>query len=774
MSGTIYADLRCLQDANYRVRGIGRHVAALMRARERSLFSSWKMVGLLDPAWPELPPECASLVEEVTYSVNPSIGEASAVFIDWTPMTHDLRFNLRFQNHPAFFRAAVVYDFIPLDWPGYLPNLADRIYFISKLARLKTFDLYCPISEYTAWRLAELLGVPQDRIRVTGASVRQSVYELRERLRVAPSPNGAEKEPYLVMVTATDSRKNPEVAVQAVRRLNLLYGGCIRLKIIGHYDYSDAYKASLFRMAGHKKGAGFLEFCPAIPDEELVALLAGAMATVVPSHIEGFSLPVVEAAVCGCPVVASSCAAHLELVEQPEALFPSHDPVALSERLEALLNDADLRARLVAEQAGLGAKFHEDLVGKRFWAALEGSVGKRGPAVTLVEGKKRTLAFFSPYPPDESAAASYTAMAMKAGKGLFQADLFSDSKRPLEFEGVFRDACGTSAAAFLDKRYDAILSVLGNCSSCIRGLEIFERFGGPCILHDVGFAQIYFERFGPDEFPKFAGHLLGRSVSKEEVQSWLEQRVQPPSLFLERVIQRASPLMVHSATQQALLKKQYGVHAHLLPCCPTVHFDSEDLAADNRRDTRERLGISPDAFLIASFGAVSKANGADSSILAVELLRSWKIPAELYFAGNADSYEREVERIARLFDVAERVHYGGGLQGEAAQRDFLIGADAAVQLQTHGFGKPPREVTNCVSAALPAVATHDAAKSCEAPSFVSVVPDKFSPLQVAEQLATIWEAQIERDSLGGARNAYLRTHNFDVYAERLVEILGIA
>ncbi len=32
----IYADLRCLQDPNYRVRGIGHHVAALLRTREQS------------------------------------------------------------------------------------------------------------------------------------------------------------------------------------------------------------------------------------------------------------------------------------------------------------------------------------------------------------------------------------------------------------------------------------------------------------------------------------------------------------------------------------------------------------------------------------------------------------------------------------------------------------------------------------------------------------------------------------------------------------------
>ena len=49
-----------------------------------------------------------------------------------------------------------------------------------------------------------------------------------------------------------------------------------------------------------------------------------------------------------------------------------------------------------------------------------------------------------------------------------------------------------------------------------------------------------------------------------------------------------------------------------------------------------------------------------------------------------------------------------------------------------------------------------------------------SPLQVAEQLALIWEAQTGLAGRTGARAAYLETHNFEYYAKRLIEILGIA
>ena len=127
MDPTIYIDVRCLQDPKYRVRGIGQHVAALLRTRKQSTLSNWRAVGLCDPLAHKLSVEDSSLLDEVSSSINPCCNSAPAVFIDGTPMTHDTRFSLRFLGHPGFFKAAVVYDFIPLDWPGYLPATHQRI-----------------------------------------------------------------------------------------------------------------------------------------------------------------------------------------------------------------------------------------------------------------------------------------------------------------------------------------------------------------------------------------------------------------------------------------------------------------------------------------------------------------------------------------------------------------------------------------------------------------------------------------------------------------------
>jgi glycosyltransferase involved in cell wall biosynthesis len=236
-------------------------------------------------------------------------------------------------------------------------------------------------------------------------------------------------------------------------------------------------------------------------------------------------------------------------------------------------------------------------------------------------------------------------------------------------------------------------------------------------------------------------------------------------------------LIVHTLTQQAQIKKWYGVDAQVTTCCPTKFFSNDELTTSAKRAARERLGIAATDFLVSSFGIMTREKGTETCILAVEILRHWNIPAQLYFVGSGAAPEKAViDRLSSLYSIKAHVHYGvgSGFIDEERYRDFLIASDAALQLRTYGFGQLSAALADCISAGLPCVASYDLAKSCDAPEYVSTVPDLLSPLLVAEQLALIWEARTETDSHADARAAYLETHNFHYYAKRLTEILGVA
>lgn len=766
MQPVIYADLRCLQDIGYQRRGIGYHSAELLRTRRNSPFANWKTIGLTDPAMAEIPADLLDVVDEITYSVNPSFNTAPAIFIDPSPMTHDSRFSLRLQNHARVVNAAVIYDFIPFDWPVYLPTAASRIEYIAKLARLKKFGYFFPISRYSARRLSELAGISDDRMNVTGACVRTSLYEAKHELRDVPSPYEV-AEPYFVFLGGDDGRKNADTAIEGVKRLNLRYGKRIPLKIIG--SYTKGSKEFLFRVAGHEEGKGFLEFSSFIPDSEVAALHTSAIAAICPSRIEGFSLPVAEAAVCGCPAVASTCAAHMELVHQREALFHAEDDKELADKLDAILNNPALRQSLVAAQAHLARDFHVAQVGKRLWSFLENVAELKEPRNTC--GARPHLALLSAYSPDPALASFYTVHLIEANGGAFTADLFSDSPRPLFYGARFRDASTVSSAPLLDGRYAAVVSVLDSTSGQARTLDFVEQYGGPCLLHDLRLLPVQLERLGPDRLREFASKVRGRPVSFEQLQKWIEEP-NPAALFLQNLIRRAQPLIVQTPAQKQLLEKHYAVTAQHMTCCPKVQFERDELTPSARQSARSRLGLSPDVFIISVFRAAT-GRPLETAILAVELLRSWNLPAELYFLGDTNVERPNITRISSLFDISAYVHSGTQFEGNEIYRQFLIASDAALELRDYALGKEPPELVDCIAAGLRAVATQDMALAAESPEYVRTVPDHFSPLQVAEQLALLCDSPPEHDATERARLAYTGAHNFQQYAKRLLRILEL-
>ncbi len=96
-----------------------------------------------------------------------------------------------------------------------------------------------------------------------------------------------------------------------------------------------------------------------VSQHELAQRYAGARALVHPSMREGFGLPLLEAMAAGCPVIAS--AASLPTVLRADALsFPTGDASALRARIEDLLTDEGLRARLVKSGRASAARLTWD------------------------------------------------------------------------------------------------------------------------------------------------------------------------------------------------------------------------------------------------------------------------------------------------------------------------------------------------------------------------------------------------------------------------------
>jgi glycosyltransferase involved in cell wall biosynthesis len=117
------------------------------------------------------------------------------------------------------------------------------------------------------------------------------------------------------------------------------------LVVIGRPRHKSAVPAQIERLGL----GGAVEFVSGVSDERIVELYAEAEIAVIPSLYEGFSLPAVEAMACGVPLVTTTGGALPEVVGAPgesAMLVPPGDAGALAAQLVAMLDDAELRARL--------------------------------------------------------------------------------------------------------------------------------------------------------------------------------------------------------------------------------------------------------------------------------------------------------------------------------------------------------------------------------------------------------------------------------------------
>ena len=155
---------------------------------------------------------------------------------------------------------------------------------------------------------------------------------------------------YIIYLGSNKPHKNLLGLIDAwakVAGASQIGGGEACLVIAGREDprYGSARAhASRLGLAAH------VRFLPDVPDEDLPALLSGALCFVFPSLSEGFGLPPLEAMACGTPVVCSNRTSLPEVVGDA-GLLVDPTPEALAGAIVAVLRDDGVRSDL--RQRGL-------------------------------------------------------------------------------------------------------------------------------------------------------------------------------------------------------------------------------------------------------------------------------------------------------------------------------------------------------------------------------------------------------------------------------------
>ena len=226
-------------------------------------------------------------------------------------------------------QVVTIHDLDFLDHPERTRREIRRDYPALAAAHARRAAAVVAVSAFTAAEVERRLGVPRERIVVCGSGAPAW------RPRPAPAPRG----PILFMGTL-EPRKNVGALLQAYAEL-LNGPEPPPLCLVG--GATDA-AAGWLRAMDEPPLAGRVRHLGYVADDRRYDLYAQASMLVLPSHLEGFGIPVLEAMTVGVPVIVSNRGALPEVAGDAAQIVEPEDVSGLAAAMRRYLDDPSAAA----------------------------------------------------------------------------------------------------------------------------------------------------------------------------------------------------------------------------------------------------------------------------------------------------------------------------------------------------------------------------------------------------------------------------------------------
>jgi glycosyltransferase involved in cell wall biosynthesis len=222
--------------------------------------------------------------------------------------------------------------------PQWVPATVAKYYRKNIKRGAEVADKVFTVSHWSKNDLKATYGLPEDKILVT-YNAPQWKFESGPSIYVGQ---------YFCAVGALTPRKNLKTLLLAFDKWcsssNENFG---LLRIAGEPHFSDPELKSVVEGL---KYPDRIEWMGRLNPKELEMLYRGAIAYCMPSAMEGFGIPLVEAMQCGTPVIASDNSAITEVVADKGLLVPTYDIDAWAAALERMQQERTHWSALALER----------------------------------------------------------------------------------------------------------------------------------------------------------------------------------------------------------------------------------------------------------------------------------------------------------------------------------------------------------------------------------------------------------------------------------------
>jgi glycosyltransferase involved in cell wall biosynthesis len=381
-------------------RGYGRHARALFPELVRQAPQhTFTFVTDGDPAGIEMPPGAAvRVVQNGAASADALRAGGRRALPDLWRMSRALSsrafdavvFPSIFSYVPVLSRARKIvfqHDAIPETFPHLAMGSPARQWFWRMKCAAAHWQAGClvTVSDYSREQLTRRLGWPASRIDVVGEAPspvfrRHPDPELTPRLREC----GIDWDHRMVVfVGGFSPHKNLGELIRAFAEVSRAADFAdLKLVMVGETENETFVSclAELRELCAQVQVSDRVIFTGYLPDEDLSILLSRASVLALPSLMEGFGLPAVEAAACGCPVIATTESPLRGLLGDAGIHVDPHDRAGWEQALRRVAGDPGLRERMRAEGLARARALRWDAHARVLLSIIEGTAS---PVTTL-------------------------------------------------------------------------------------------------------------------------------------------------------------------------------------------------------------------------------------------------------------------------------------------------------------------------------------------------------------------------------------------------------
>lgn len=661
--------------------------------------------------------------------------------------------------------AVTLYDLVPLADPDrYLRDEQARTFYFRHVQELKRADLLLSISEHSRDEAVTRLHIPAEKLPVVSCGVSEGFrrIDLAAPERAALAKRFGLPPAFLLYVGAADPRKNVNCLLRGFAALPEALRTGRGIVLAGRISGDEEAAA---RQEGTALGLDpdAIVTTGYVSEDELVRLYSLCNALVFPSSSEGFGLPPLEAMACGAPVLASDRTSLPAVVGRRDCLFDPSDPAALTALLERLLTDPAWRRELSAWGVERARGYSWSKVAVRAWDALEHLHASRpAPKAPAAHPRGRPrMAFVSPLPPDETGIADYSAELVRELLPVYEIDLIRPTTGTTD--PWLSSACAERTVEFFEDHaagYDRVLYSFGNSPFHVHMFGLLARHPGTVILHDAFLSDLAVHlTHGAEKLPAGVLGEIYRSHGLAGLKLLADERV--PGIVRDLsmaggVFRNAQGVLVHSRFAAEIARAAFGP-----PVEPLVAVIPQLRSLPRLRGktaARAELGMSPDDFVICSFGIVTprKLNDLIAEAFAGSGLATDESCRLIFVGPYTEPYGQRVLDAARSLEPTANVRLLGRMP-DADYVRFMEAADVAVQLRTESRGETSRAVLDAMAFGLPVIAT-DVGPVSELPDEAVIkVPPETGPEALGRLLRRLRDAPGECTDRGGRARTVIRT-----------------